>query len=160
MEQEKTTSFSALVKAELCRAPLNRRCCAQAEAYGVLLYCNTFRGDEIILVFDAYKVKGNPGSLEQVNGVYVAYTKEAQTADAYIERATYDLAKEHRVRVATSDGPEQLIILGHGALRLSARAFRAEVEQTRGEIASFIARNNVRTREENNLKNTANIKKS
>lgn len=53
MEQEKTTSFSALVKAELCRAPLNRRCCAQAEAYGVLLYCNTFRGDEIKIMTES-----------------------------------------------------------------------------------------------------------
>ena len=84
-------------------------------------------------------MKGNPGSLEQVNGVYVAYTKEAQTADAYIERATYDLAKEHRVRVATSDGPEQLIILGHGALRLSALQLRQEIEQARGQISAILS---------------------
>ena len=105
----------------------------------VLANYRAFRGDEIILVFDAYKVKGNPGSLEQVNGVYVAYTKEAQTADAYIERATYDLAKEHRVRVATSDGPEQLIILGHGALRLSALQLRQEIEQARGQISAILS---------------------
>ena len=93
-------------------------------------------------------------------GFYVVYTKEAETADAYIEKTTYDLGKDHRVRVATSDGMEQWIILGHGALRLSARAFRAEVEQTRGEIAALIARHNVRPREENKLKHTAKIKKS
>ena len=74
-----------------------------------------FRKCVIILVFDAYKVKGNPGSIEKRNGIYVAYTKEAETADAYIEKASYQMRKQYRVRVATSDGMEQLIILGHGA---------------------------------------------
>ena len=105
----------------------------------ILANYRAFRGGEIILVFDAYKVKGNPGSLEKAEGVYVAYTKEAQTADAYIERATYDLARQHRVRVATSDGPEQLIILGHGALRLSALQLRQEIEQARGQISALLA---------------------
>jgi len=105
----------------------------------ILANYRVFRGGEIILVFDAYKVKGNPGSLEKTEGVYVAYTKEAQTADAYIERATYDLARQHRVRVATSDGPEQLIILGHGALRLSALQLRQEIEQARGQISALLA---------------------
>ena len=105
----------------------------------ILANYRAFRGGEIILVFDAYKVKGNPGSLEKTEGVYVAYTKEAQTADAYIERATYDLARQHRVRVATSDGPEQLIILGHGALRLSALQLRQEIEQARGQISALLA---------------------
>lgn len=63
-----------------------------------------FRNCVVILVFDAYKVKGNPGSVEKVNGIYVVYTKEAETADAYIEKTTYDLGRDHRVRVATSDG--------------------------------------------------------
>ena len=105
----------------------------------ILANYRAFRGGEIILVFDAYKVKGNPGSLEKAEGVYVAYTKEAQTADAYIERATYDLARQHRVRVATSDGPEQLIILGHGALRLSALQLRQEIEQAKGQISALLA---------------------
>ena len=70
------------------------------------------------------------------------YTREAETADAYIERATYEIGREHRVKVATSDGPEQLIILGHGALRLSATAFRQEVEQVQGEIAAALDKNN------------------
>ena len=103
-----------------------------------------FRKCVVILVFDAYKVKGNPGSVEKKNNIYVVYTKEAETADAYIEKATYDLGKDHRVRVATSDGLEQLIILGHGALRLSARSFKAEVEQTQGEISALVARLNRR----------------
>ena len=116
-----------------------------------------FRKCVVILVFDAYKVKGNPGSVEKRNGIYVVYTKEAETADAYIEKTTYDLSKEHRVRVATSDGLEQMIILGHGALRLSARTFRAEVEQAQGEIARLIAQHNQRNRELGKLRHTARV---
>ncbi len=111
----------------------------------------------VILVFDAYKVKGNPGSVEKKDNIYVVYTKEAETADAYIEKATYDLGKNHRVRVATSDGLEQLIILGHGALRLSARAFKAEVEQAQGEISALVAKLNRRNTGDRKLKNTAKI---
>ena len=96
----------------------------------------------VIAVFDAYKVKGNPGSHEVYNNIHVVYTKEAETADAYIERASYELSKENRVRVATSDGPEQLIILGHGALRVSASMFREEMEAAKVRIAELIARNN------------------
>ena len=103
-----------------------------------------FKKCVVILVFDAYKV---PRGLEEViryHNIYVVYTKEAETADAYIEKATFEIGKKHRVKVATSDGAEQLIILGHGALRLSATAFRAEVEQVEGEIAGILARNNRR----------------
>ena len=130
-------------------------------ARGVLtdILCN-YRGYqkcEVILVFDAYKVKGNPGSVEKVNGIYVVYTKEAETADAYIEKTTYDLGRHHRVRVATSDGLEQVIILGHGALRLSARAFKAEVEQAQGAISRLIDGHNRGNREQNKLKYTAKI---
>ncbi len=95
-------------------------------------------------MFDAYKVKGGQGSVEKYHDIHVVYTKEAETADAYIERATYEIGRRHRVRVATSDGPEQLIILGHGALRLSASAFRQEVEQVEGQIADILAANNRR----------------
>ena len=116
-----------------------------------------FRKCVVILVFDAYKVKGNPGSVEKKNNIYVVYTKEAETADAYIEKATYDLGKDHRVRVATSDGLEQLIILGHGALRLSARAFKAEIEQAQGEISSLVAKLNRRNVGDRKLKHTARI---
>ena len=95
-------------------------------------------------MFDAYKVKGGQGSVEKYHDIHVVYTKEAETADTYIERATYEIGRRHRVRVATSDGPEQLIILGHGALRLSASAFRQEVEQVEGQIADILAANNRR----------------
>ena len=108
------------------------------------LLCNYqgYRKCHVILVFDAYMVKGGQGSVEKYHNIHVVYTREAETADAYIERATYEIGREHRVKVATSDGPEQLIILGHGALRLSATAFRQEVEQVQGEIAAALDKNN------------------
>ena len=87
-----------------------------------------YRRCEIILVFDAYKVPRGVGEVSRYHNIYVVYTKEAETADAYIEKATYALSrKKHRVRVATSDNAEQMIILGHGALRVPAAAFHAEV---------------------------------
>ena len=77
--------------------------------------------------------------------MYVVYTKEAETADAYIEKTTYELSrKKYRVRVATSDYAEQMIILGHGALRLSATTFHAEVEQAAGQINALLQRQNNR----------------
>ncbi len=100
-----------------------------------------YRQCEVILVFDAYKVRGNPGTVTRAHNIYVVYTKEAETADAYIEKATYEIGKKHRVRVATSDSAEQLIILGHGALRISANTFRAELEQVNGQIAALLERN-------------------
>ena len=106
-----------------------------------------FRKCEVILVFDAYKVPGSTREVSHYHNIHVVYTKEAETADAYIEKATFELSKQRRrVRVATSDGAEQLIILGHGALRLSASIFRQEVEQTAGQIAAILARNNRRER--------------
>ncbi|MBD5133093.1 MAG: GTP-binding protein [Clostridiales bacterium] len=96
---------------------------------------------KVIVVFDAYKVKGNPGSVERAGEVYVVYTKEAETADMYIEKTTYALAKErreHRVRVATSDGLEQMIILGHGAVRMPAAELEFEVKQAEAEIRRII----------------------
>jgi predicted RNA-binding protein with PIN domain len=72
----------------------------------------------------------------------VVYTKEAETADTYIERATLELGKHNRVRVATSDNLEQVIIVGHGALRLSAEAFHAEVAACSVQIGELIARHN------------------
>ena len=96
---------------------------------------------KVIVVFDAYKVKGNPGSVERAGEVYVVYTKEAETADMYIEKTTYALARErreHRVRVATSDGLEQMIILGHGAVRMPAAELEFEVKQVEAEIRRAI----------------------
>ena len=100
-----------------------------------------WKRSKVIVVFDAYKVKGNPGSIERAGEVYVVYTKEAETADMYIEKTTYALARErreHRVRVATSDGLEQMIILGHGAVRMPAAELEFEVKQVEAEIRRVI----------------------
>lgn len=91
-----------------------------------------------ILVFDAYKVRGGAREVEKYHNLYVVYTREAETADMYIERATHELAREHRTRVVSSDGAEQIIVMGHGALRVSARAFEAEVNAVEKEIREFL----------------------
>ena len=98
-----------------------------------------FTQSTVILVFDAYKVPGGAGEVERYHNIYVVYTREAETADMFIEKATYGLAERHRVRVATSDGMEQLIILGHGALRVSAAAFQQEVATVEQRIRALIA---------------------
>ena len=97
-----------------------------------------FRKCEIILVFDAYKVKGSVREVEKVGNISVVYTKEAETADAYIEKITRELGKKHIVRVATSDGVEQMIILGNGAQRLPASAFIRELDDVSEEIEALL----------------------
>ena len=91
----------------------------------------------VILVFDAYRVPGSPGVIEQYHNIHVVYTREAETADMYIERVTHEIGRDRRVRVATSDGMEQIIILGHGALRVSARMFRQEVDEVERQIRQY-----------------------
>ena len=107
------------------------------------ILCNYqgYRKCEMILVFDAYKVRGSHREVEQVNGISIVYTKEAETADTYIEKTSQQLAKNHRVRVVTSDGMEQLIILGNGALRVSSRAFYEEIREAEEEIRALISEN-------------------
>ena len=104
------------------------------------ILCNYqgFKKCVLILVFDAYRVPGSPGSIEQYHNIHVVYTKEAETADMFIERVTHEIGKNRRVRVATSDGMEQVIILGHGALRVSARMFHEEVQDVEKEIRRCI----------------------
>lgn len=93
---------------------------------------------EVILVFDAYKVSGGKGSVTKEGNIYVVYTKEAETADSYIERTTHILRKQHYVKVATSDGLEQVIIMSSGALRMSARDLYEEVISVNKNITEFI----------------------
>lgn len=112
---------------------------ARSELIRILCNYRGFRRCELIVVFDAYKVRGNRGEVEEVGGITVVYTKEAETADMYIEKATRTLGKKHRVRVATSDRLEQLIILGAGAVRMSANELLAEVEQTEREIRGYLS---------------------
>jgi len=103
-----------------------------------------FRKNRVILVFDAYKVPQGTGSVIKYHNIHVVYTKEAETADTYIEKASYQLTQERkRVRVATSDAAEQFIILGHGALRMSAQELREELSRTAGEIGAILQKNNL-----------------
>ena len=107
------------------------------------ILCNYqgYKKCEVTVVFDAYKVKGNHREIEKVNNITVVYTKEAETADMYIEKASLDLAKKHKVRVVTSDALEQVIILGNGALRVSSREFQAEVSAAEQTIRNIIENN-------------------
>ena len=107
------------------------------------ILCNYqgYKRCEVIVVFDAYKVNGNHREIEKVNNITVVYTKEAETADMYIEKASLDLAKKHKVRVVTSDALEQVIILGNGALRVSSREFQGEVKSAEENIRSIIENN-------------------
>ena len=104
------------------------------------ILCNYqgFQKCVLILVFDAYRVPGSPGSIEQYHNIHVVYTKEAETADMFIERVTHEIGRNRRVRVATSDGMEQIIILGHGALRVSARMFHEEVQNVEKQIRKLV----------------------
>lgn len=92
-------------------------------------------------MFSTYKVTGGAGAVEKLHNITVVYTKEAETADMYIEKTVHTLAKNRRVRVATSDGTEQLIILGQGALRLSANAFHDEVKAVEKAIKEYLTTN-------------------
>ena len=143
---------------ELHRLAAQDVAAARGALIDILANYQGFRKCRVIVVFDAYKVKGNPGSVQTVHGVKVVYTKEAETADTYIERTTYELRRERRVRVATSDGPEQVIILGHGALRVSARAFHAEVEAAEGQISAVLQSLTNRPRSERTVRNNVKLK--
>lgn len=111
---------------------------ARGRLMDILCDYQGFTKCRLILVFDAYKVKGNYGTVTKYHNIDVVYTKEAETADMYIEKVTKQIGHEHHVRVATSDGLEQIIILGHGALRISAREFENEVRDVKEKIRELI----------------------
>lgn len=100
------------------------------------LLCNYqgYKNMKLILVFDAYRVAGGQGSVNQYHNIHVIYTKEAETADQYIEKVVHQIGHSYDVTVATSDRLEQMIIWGSGAKRLSAQGLREEMEQTSAEI--------------------------
>ena len=108
------------------------------------LLCNYqgYRGCTLILVFDAYKVPQGLGAVEKYHNIHIVYTRQAETADQYIERLSFELRGRRRVRVATSDNLEQLIILGHGAERISAQRFHDEVYAAQAEIERILTKNN------------------
>lgn len=90
-------------------------------------------GQEVIVVFDAYRVRGHVEEVVDYHNIHVVYTREAETADAYIERTTHDMADKYEVTVATSDRREQMIVIGEGARRFSARDLEKEVERVNRE---------------------------
>lgn len=104
------------------------------------ILCNYrgFKSCNLILVFDAYRVKGKHREVEEISNISVVYTKEAETADMYIEKTAHTLTKDYRVRVATSDNVEQIIIMGSGAVRVSASEFLAEVTEVERAIRKII----------------------
>ena len=122
---------------------------ARKSLIDILSNYHGFHPCELILVFDAYRVQGSLGAQEETQGIHVVYTKEAETADNYIEKTIRQIARKRdsRIRVATSDGLEQVIILGGGAERVPAQELRREVEQTRVEIAAILDRNNLHPKE-------------
>ena len=99
-------------------------------------------GTPLILVFDAYRVPGGAGSVEKRANIFVIYTPERQTADSFIEKTTFAAKGTPRIRVVTSDAPEQMIALGNKALRTSAKEFRQELIRAQGSIEAFLARLN------------------
>ncbi|MDO5548001.1 MAG: TetM/TetW/TetO/TetS family tetracycline resistance ribosomal protection protein [Eubacteriales bacterium] len=108
------------------------------------IMCNyqAYKRCEVIVVFDAYRVPGRTGTMDRYHNIHVVYTKQAETADMFIEKVSFAAHGQHRVRVATSDGVEQIIILGHGSQRISATAFRTEVDQVLTEIHRIIQQTN------------------
>lgn len=103
---------------------------ARGKLMDILCNYQGYKKNTIILVFDGYKVPGNQGEVIKYHNIYVVYTKEAETADQYIEKAVPEIAKKHRVSVATSDALEQMIIIGQGAHRISARDLLEEIKIT------------------------------
>ena len=120
---------------ELAKADIHA---AQTKLMDILSDYQGYRGGTLILVFDAYKVEGHVEETVRYHNIYVVYTKEAETADQYIERTVHRLGKEYDVTVATSDGLEQIIIMGQGARRLSAADLKLEISNTRQQIRQDI----------------------
>lgn len=122
---------------ELAKTARTNLDAARSQLINIMCNYQGFRGCNLILVFDAYKVKSDR-EVEHYGNVSVVYTKEAETADMYIEKTAQKLSPENRVRVATSDGTEQLIILAGGAVRVSAREFKMEVDEVELSIRKIL----------------------
>ena len=103
---------------------------ARVKLLDILSNYKGYKKNNILVVFDAYKVKGNTREIIRYNNINVVYTKESETADHYIEKITNELTRDFLVKVATSDALEQIIILSKGAIRLSARELLMEIEYT------------------------------
>ncbi len=113
---------------------------ARGKLKDILCNLQGYRKNTVILVFDAYRVEGSKGSISKYHNIHVVYTKEAETADQYIEKTAHELGRQYDVTVATSDALEQVIILGQGAKRMSAQGLLEEVQNVNAEIRdSFLA---------------------
>ncbi|NCB94263.1 MAG: GTP-binding protein [Clostridia bacterium] len=107
---------------------------ARTKLMDILCNYQGYKKCTLILVFDAYKVQGNPGSIMKYHNIHVVYTKEAETADQYIEKTVQEIGRKYQVTVATSDRLEQVIILGEGGARMSARELLEDVELVSQQI--------------------------
>ncbi len=107
---------------------------ARGKLMDILSNYQGYRKMTLILVFDAYRVEGGTGEIFRYHNIHVVFTKEAETADQYIEKTVHEIGRSHEVTVATSDALEQVIILGQGARRMSAAEFYEEIRLTEQEI--------------------------
>ncbi len=107
---------------------------ARTKLINMLANYKAYRGNEVCLIFDGYKLKDNIGTKEDIHGIHVAYTKEGESADNYIESLVHEIGKNYSVRVATSDGLIQLTALRAGVIRMSNRELKYEVDQALAEI--------------------------
>lgn len=113
---------------------------ARGKLMDILCNLQGYRKNTVILVFDAYRVEGSRGSVSRYHNIHVVYTKEAETADQYIEKTAHELGRQYEVTVATSDALEQVIIMGQGAKRMSAQGLLEEVRDVNAEIRdSFLS---------------------
>lgn len=116
---------------ELAEANLHA---AQDKLMDILSNYQGYKKCTLILVFDAYKVEGHQEEVLKYHNIYVVYTKEAETADQYIEKTVHKIGRQNQVTVATSDRLEQIIIMGQGAQRISAKGLREEIEETNRQL--------------------------
>ncbi len=113
---------------------------ARGKLMDILCNLQGYRKNTVILVFDAYRVEGSKGSISKYHNIHVVYTKEAETADQYIEKTAHELGRQYEVTVATSDALEQVIIMGQGAKRMSAQGLFEEIQNVNAEIRdSFLS---------------------
>ena len=114
---------------------------ARGKLMDILSNYQGYMNCHLIVVFDGYKVKDNKGERFQYDDIEVVYTKEGETADAHIEKLTHELARKHKVTVVTSDGLEQIVTMGQGAIRMSSRDFKLEVERVNEHLRENYLKN-------------------
>lgn len=114
---------------------------ARGKLMDILSNYQGYMNCKLIVVFDGYKVKDNKGERFPYDDIEVVYTKEGETADAHIEKLTHELARKHKVTVVTSDGLEQIVTMGRGAIRMSSRDFKLEVERVNEHLRENYLKN-------------------